>query len=106
MNQLLARYRRYLDSVEAEAPWVSPEEYEDLLSPAEVDDLCIIRDSLAMISLSEVERQELAHLDALLLKHWRIIAANLLSYGDKPRAHWWWHLDEGPQVREQARGAA
>ncbi|MBI4496762.1 MAG: hypothetical protein HY689_02545 [Chloroflexi bacterium] len=102
----LEHYRHYLETIDRQASEVPPDEYEDLLSPGEVDDICIIRDELAAAQFSEEEQQELARLDGLLLKHWRIIATNLLDYRDKSRAHWWWHLDEGPQVREQARGVA
>ncbi len=106
MARLLQRYGDYLDALDEyveQHPPASDKSYIDLLSPAEAVDICIIRDAIAELDLESAQRRELDRLDGLLVKHARFIAENLPpSPVPRPAARWWWHLGEGPQVREPA----
>ncbi|MBI4504311.1 MAG: hypothetical protein HY691_02155 [Chloroflexi bacterium] len=102
----LEQYRLYLESVEEESPHTPASEYLELLSPGEALDLLTIRDRLSTMSLSPAEQRELARLDELLMKHQRLVVDNIPHFADEPRTRWWWHLHEGPQVREEALAAA
>lgn len=105
--EALDRYRRYVDVLdEYAARLLDQEEYLDLLTPGEVVDLLCTRDELETLRLDPEQVAELARLDDLIVKHHRVIAWNLPSVRTEPRAHWWWHLHEGPQVRAEALAAA
>jgi hypothetical protein len=99
-------YHKYLNAIEEEARQTPQSEYLDLLSQGEAIDLLCARDEIEEDALQPTERQELARLDDLLLKHHRLISAHVPLIPDKPRSQWWWHLDKGPQVREEAGRAA
>lgn len=97
----LERYRRYLDTLDAEAQRTPDEEdYLELLSPGEVIDLLCTRDEVAEMSLDNELLHELDRLDDLLTKHYRLIPENVPAFPDKPSERWWWHLHDGPQVRD------
>ena len=106
-DSLLERYRHLLRTLDEEAGKTPPKEYLDLLGPGEVDELLLIRNRISEMDLSPEQKAEVSEADDLLVKHRRLIT-EWLSMGsvEEPIAHWWWHLDEGPQVREQAREAA
>jgi len=86
--------------------------YDEL---AEVENVLIWRDVIqeriaAGERLSDVEERELEHADDLLVaqrdrlvRRFPWVFENSASI---PRERWWWHLDEGPQVRDEARRAA
>jgi len=106
MAPLLQRYSDYLDVLDEHVqkqPPASDESYVDLLSPAEAVDLCIIRDAIVDLALDSAQRREIDRLDELLIKHARVVAENLPpSPVSRPADHWWWHLEQGAQVRQQA----
>lgn len=105
IGMLLDTYRRYLRSMDAWAEsW--DEDRADLLSPGEVFDLLWLRERLAECRLTDAEQSELRELDDVLIKHQDVISANMPPRPEVPRARWWWYLDEGPQVREEALAAA
>jgi hypothetical protein len=68
----------------------------------------IIRSELAeqwaMLSTAEAQRVERA--DERLAGCVGQLQDILPGAGDYPRSHWWWHLYEGPEVREQMLQAA
>ncbi len=97
----LRQYRRYLESIDKEVRNTPKSEYIDVLSPGEVLDLLTIRDEISQIELSAEEKRELNSLDDLLIRHYWLIAQNI-PVTDEPRSRWWWHLHEGPEVRERA----
>lgn len=103
----LHRYRRYLDLIDREAPEPSDaEEYFELLTTGEAVDLLCARDTLAELDFDGEQLREIDRLDELLLKHSRLIEGNIVTPPNIPRSHWWWFLQEGPQVREQAKTSA
>ncbi|MBI2321795.1 MAG: hypothetical protein HYU88_06815 [Chloroflexi bacterium] len=105
VGMLLDTYRRYLRAMDAWAEsW--DEDRFDLLSPGEAFDVLWVRDRLDKAQLTDVEQQELRELDDLLVKYSDVIVANMPPRADVSRSHWWWYLDEGPQVREEALAAA
>jgi len=62
-------------------------------------------------ALDAAERQRLEQADNRLLSRHSVVLRrfpHLFSArpGNIPRRYWWWFLDEGPQVREQAREVA
>lgn len=59
--------------------------------------------------IEDLRRLEAA--DACLLRHHRTLVRRFrdlfeLRPADIPRMYWWWYLDEGPRVREEAAAAA
>lgn len=62
----------------------------------------VTRDSLADAGLTPNEEIELGRLDAALVAQWKVFAEILPWHLPHPRSHWWWFLNEGPQVREEA----
>ncbi len=92
----LERYRRYLESVDQEAPNPSEdgEEYFELLSPGEAIDLLCARDEIEEAQLSVEEAREVKRLDALLLKHHRLVSGNVIPPPKKPDRLWWWFLSD------------
>lgn len=98
----LAVYRNYLDAIEAESQQTPRNEYLDLLSQGEAIDLLCARDEIEEMHLGTEDQCELDRLDGLLLKHHHLVSAHIPLFPDKPRSRWWWHLDEGPHVREKA----
>ncbi len=102
----LDQYRAYLEVLDRQAGELgspSGDDYIDLLSPAEAVDLCLIRDKLAEAPPAADRRDELGRLDALLLKHARVVGDNLPpSPILRPLTRWWWHLAKGPQARDEA----
>ncbi|MDA8188965.1 MAG: hypothetical protein M0T85_12555 [Dehalococcoidales bacterium] len=104
---LLERYGHLLRTLDKEAEKVPPEDYLELLGPGEVDELLLIRNRIAEMDLSPEQESEVMQADDLLVKHHRLITEWLsMGSAEEPIAHWWWHLDKGPQVREKAREAA
>lgn len=104
----LDQYRRYLAVIDRESarlPSDDLEAYLELLGPGEALDLLVIRDEIAQLDLTPEERCELDVLDDLLVKHRRLIAENLWPHPAVARGRWWWHLDEGPEVRQRALAA-
>lgn len=106
-ESLLERYRYLLRTLDEEARKTPPEEYLELLSPGEVDEILLIRNRISEMDLSPEQKAEVRKADDLLIKH-RGLIMEWLSVGsvEEPIAHWWWHLDKGPQVREEAERAA
>jgi hypothetical protein len=101
VTMLLGRYRRYLATMDTWAPsW--DEGRLDLLSPGEAFDILSIRDRLAEARLTPDDRRELQRLDDLLVKYHDVVSGNAPPATSAPRERWWWHLHEGPQVRDQA----
>ena len=100
--RLVKHYSDYLDTIDRYAPGRYGEEYLELLGPGEVYDLLIIRDMISEEVLTPEEQTEVARLDDLLMKHRWLVIDNIPPEPEKPRSRWWWHLHEGPQVREQA----
>jgi len=89
----LDRYRRYLESIDQEAPEPSDDEgYFELLAPGEAVDLLCVRDELAAQPLGPSQRRELRRLDALLRKHCRLVAGNVVPPPGRTRSSWWWFL--------------
>lgn len=89
--------------MDREAPQpTDDEEYFELLTTGEAVEFLCARDDLAESDLSPEQRRELAQLDDLLVKHYRLIEGNVLAPPGITRSRWWWFLNEGPQVREQA----
>ena len=102
----LERSRAYLETLDEEAEnTTNEEEYFELLGPGEVLDLLTIRDILSRCTLGAHEQAEVSRLDDLLIKHQWLVTGNIPPYPDVPRSRWWWHLHEGPQVREEAIAA-
>jgi len=106
-KSLLERYQHLLRILDEEARETPSEEYLELLSPGEVDELLLIRNRISEMDLNSEQMAEVRKADDLLIKHRRLIM-EWLSVGsiEEPVAHWWWHLDKGPQVREEAERAA
>lgn len=106
-SSLLERYRHLLRTLDEESRRTLPEDYLELLGPGEVDEILLIRDRISEMDLSSEQRAEVRKADDLLMKHRRLIM-EWLSVGsiEEPLAHWWWHLDKGPQVRDEAERAA
>ena len=105
-SSLLERYGHVLRTLDREAAQTPPDQYLELLGPGEVDDLLLIRNRLSEIDLNSKQEVELRQADDVLLRHHRLIA-EWLSPGsvEEPTTRWWWHLDEGPQVRAEAEAA-
>lgn len=103
-SQDLRRYSDYLDALDQHAKRVPEDEYASLLSKWQIDSLLHLRDGIARSGPSPGEKDELGRLDDLLVKHRRLVVENVPHYENKNRCHWWWHLHEGPQVREQPLG--
>ena len=104
-NRYLDYYRRILEAVEREVTHPTGVERDELLS-ADAYDLLVARDVLSEVSLTTRESEELEHLDALLLRHRQLVIANVAADTTKPASRWWWHLHDGPRVRERARRVA
>lgn len=64
------------------------------------------RDEFEKLALTEDESVRLNEADDELLLRWEALAKALPFSGDQPREYWWWYLDEGPQVREEAKALA
>lgn len=106
-DSLLERYGRWLRLLDNEASRTEDGEYLDLLGPGEVDELLFMWDEISRIDLSPEQRAELTKLDDILMKHYRVVAEWMPTrLPGESRSHWWWYLDEGPQVREEAEKAA
>jgi hypothetical protein len=104
VKDLLERYRRYLVVMdEWAASWDG--ERLDLLSPGEAFDILSIRDRLAEARLAPAERAQLERLDDLLIRYRDVVAGNAPPDIAAPPERWWWRLDEGPRVRDEARAA-
>ncbi|MCL5958775.1 MAG: hypothetical protein M1358_05560 [Chloroflexi bacterium] len=53
--------------------------------------------------LTPQQREEITRIDDDLARLHRRVADVLPPGGETPdRSQWWWHLDEGPQVRKEA----
>lgn len=102
VEDLLERYRRYLIVMDEWAPSWDDDRLE-LLSPGEAFDILSIRDRLKEARLTAAEQRELERLDDLLVKYHDVVSGNAPPDVAAPRAHWWWHLGEGPEVRDAAR---
>ncbi|MBI4321196.1 MAG: hypothetical protein HY675_22115 [Chloroflexi bacterium] len=106
-TSLLGRYRHLLKTLDEESSRIPPDEYLELLGPGEVDELLLIRNQIADMSLGPEEKAELAKADDLLVKHRKLITEwQSMGSVEEPSAHWWWHLDKGPRVRKKAQEAA
>ena len=102
VKELLARYRRYLLVMdEYAATW--DDDPLDLLSPGEAFDILTIRDRLAEAHLAHARRRELEHLDDLPVKYRDVVSGNAPPDVRASCSRWWWHLEEGPHVRDDAR---
>ena len=107
-NKTLTKYQTYLELVHEYAqrlPWEGIEDVADLLGPGEVLDLLVIRDKLSQQALTSDEQVLLDRLDDLLVKYRQIVTDNVPELPGHPQSYWWWHLDEGPEVREQAKAS-
>jgi hypothetical protein len=102
VKDLLERYRRYLVVMDEWAPSWDDDRLE-LLSPGEAFDILSVRDRLEEARLTSAEQRELEQLDGLLVKYHDVVSGNAPPDADAPRARWWWHLGDGPQVRDAAR---
>lgn len=60
------------------------------------------REEVASREWSGREQSEIARIDDLLLSHWQQFEGVLPNPNFQDRTHWWWFLNEGPQVREEA----
>lgn len=49
------------------------------------------------------QEEEINHLDEQLAAHWKQFKGTLPHHLSHPRSEWWWFLNEGPQVREEAK---
>lgn len=66
---------------------------------------CISRSALesARVALTQQQLAQLGAIDDQLQAHYaRVVEAEVFANGH-PRTHWWWHLGEGPQVRDEAQ---
>lgn len=64
----------------------------------------LTRDGFGRFTLTQEEDRRLARLDDELVKRWEILAEELPNPNlDRDRRSWWWHLDKGPQVRQEAQ---
>ncbi len=82
---------------------------------SEVENVLIWREAiyealLAGQKLSETQNEVLAEADDRLVEQAAWITEHfpqVFEHGRRvPRDRWWWHLNEGPQVREEAERAA
>ena len=82
---------------------------------SEVENVLIWREAiyealLAGQKLSETQNKVLAQADDRLVEQAAWITQHfpqVFEHGRRaPRNRWWWHLDKGPQVREEAERAA
>ena len=64
------------------------------------------RDGFEDLALTKEQLLRLDRADDQLVKRWEVLAEALPFPAPHPRAHWWWFLHEGPQVREQAQALA
>ena len=84
----LERYRRYLDALDREAVLVADQEgYLDLLTMPEVVDVLCLRDEIDGLRLDSSQETELACLDNVLLKHYRVFEENTPTVKQQPRSH-------------------
>ena len=81
-----------------EEKWADPDVYILLYQREELAD--------HFDELTLAEREILLQADAVLASKWQIVSdfVPLPMYRDRKR--WWWFLNEGPQVREQAQELA
>lgn len=59
--------------------------------------------------LAEEQREEVQHIDDMLVGlHARVAEAieTVVRQRESDHTHWWWYLDQGPQVREKAEQVA
>lgn len=63
----------------------------------------LTRDSVADVAWSPAQQAEIERLDDALVAHWRQFEDVLPNPNFQDRARWWWFLNEGPQVREEAQ---
>ncbi|MBI2941946.1 MAG: hypothetical protein HYY04_16070 [Chloroflexi bacterium] len=76
-----------------------------------VDEILLVLNTRSAIEdrwseLSSLDKRRVTELDDLLVVKHDLIA-EVLPFPQRPGSrHWWWYLDEGPQVREQARQKA
>jgi hypothetical protein len=54
------------------------------------------------VQLTPQEQAAVLAADNTLIENWERVAESMLDPKEYPRTHWWWYLDEGPQVREEA----
>ena len=72
----------------------------------------VIADRLKSQELTSEYQEKLAQADAIVadLRYWLVGTHPDVFHPDRkttvPHEHWWWYLDEGPQVRAKALEAA
>lgn len=89
---------RYTDELEVEATYLWREDIANALDAGEKLDA----ESKALLQRAD---QRLVEQRPLLVKRFPTIFA-VERKAEIPRRYWWWYLDEGPQVREQAERVA
>ena len=69
------------------------------------EDLVLVtRDSIADENWTLEQQAQITELDNQLVTHWKLLAQVLPDPNFRSdRQRWWWFLDEGPQVREEAK---
>ena len=79
----------------------------------EVSNLLVWRDGIhdalrAGVGISPDHRLMLAAAEDRLISLWKELVRRFPDvFADRaPLEYWWWHLDKGPQVREEAERAA
>jgi len=93
LDKLLDYYDRHLDGL------IDEDMYD-----TEAMLVLIARDELEdrQAELTAMQRKYLEALDERMAKLHEQVASVLPSQHFHDRKRWWWHLHEGPQVREQA----
>jgi len=95
-DEKMASYGRYVDGIldEEDDPW--RDAFQALWQRSRIE--------AQWGELSEAQQAQLRIFDDRLQERWQKVAEMLetLVWVEPDRRHWWWHLDEGPQVREEA----
>ncbi len=99
-DEKIGSYGRYVDGIldEEDDPW--RDAFQALWQRSIIE--------ARRHELSDAQRVQLRIFDDRLQVRWRKVAEMLetLVWVEPDRRHWWWHLDEGPQVRAEAEQAA
>ncbi|MBI4507129.1 MAG: hypothetical protein HY691_16485 [Chloroflexi bacterium] len=97
----------YAEMVQSLPLYRDREEVINLFVMREFIEKKLDRTPLAGAAIQQLERADTAltlH-STLLRQRFRDLFRSCRP-SDVPRSYWWWYLDEGPQVREQARALA
>lgn len=94
VENLLPRYVRKVDLLQ-------DDDYYDTNVPLILIDRDVLEDQIDTLTAEQIQRMQAA--DLKLVKKAKIVAQMLPSLGEHSRSRWWWFLNEGPQVREQAQ---